>query len=81
MRRIDHAEQQVPGQPATIVLELRLVGERPRAERLARIVGLDELRGGIDLADRAHRQHGGAALVQQRPDERRVGRACGYQWP
>ena len=45
MRPIDHAEQEIPGQPATIVLELRLIRERPRAERLAGIVGLNELRG------------------------------------
>ena len=69
MRPIDLTEQEVPGQPATIVLELRLISESPRAERLTGIVGLNELRGGIHLPHRTHRQDGGSALMQQRLDE------------
>ena len=68
----DHAAEQVPAQPAAFVVELGDVGQFGRAVGLAEIVGLDQLGIRIDGADRAHRQHRCAALVEQCLDERTV---------
>ena len=65
----DHAAQQVPRQPAALVVELGHVRQLGRAVGFTEVVGLDQLGVGIDGADRAHRQHHRAALVQQRLDE------------
>jgi hypothetical protein len=79
--RVDHAAQQVPGQPAALVVELDDLGHFRRAVGLAEVVGLHQLGVRIDGADRAHRQHGGAALDQQGLDEGAVVAPCGYQTP
>ena len=64
MGPVDDAEQEIPGKPAPIVLELRLMRECPSAERLASIIGLNEVGGGVHLAHGAHRQHDGSTLLQ-----------------
>ncbi len=67
---IDHAAQQVPGEPAALVEVVRDVLHLGRAVGLGQIVGLDQFCMWIDGADRAHRQHRRAALDQQGADER-----------
>ena len=54
-------------------LACRTCGRNPRSGR-ARAAGRD-------VADRAHREHDAARLVEQRADEAAIVRACGYQWP
>src|SRR5688572_541986 len=65
MRRVDASAQQVPRQPAPLVLEVGLILERRRAVDRTQVVGLQEARGRIDGTNRPHRQDRGAAFVDQ----------------
>ena len=81
MPAVDAAAQQVPAQPAPLVLEVGLIREERRAVGLAEVVGLHQLGGRVDAPDLAHREHHGAALVEQRVAEGALVAPCGYQTP
>src|SRR5205085_4791019 len=54
--------QQVECEPAPLVLELDLIGERARAVSLSQVLGLHQARGGVDPADGTHRKDDGSTL-------------------
>ena len=66
---VDAPEEEVERQPAPLVLQLGLVGERRRAVDAPEIVGLHELRRRVHRADRLHRQLHGPALRHERARE------------
>ncbi len=71
--RPDPPAQQVGGEPAPLVLEVGLGLHGRRGVGPAQVVGLDERRAGLHLADSAHRQHGAQALVEDHAHEALVG--------
>src|SRR5690349_17116619 len=73
----DAARQQIPRQPAQLVVELRLIRQRRRAVRLSQVFGLDELRSRVDLTYLAHGENDAATLVQQRTAEHALVTAVG----
>src|SRR4051812_35856306 len=62
--------EQVVGEPAPLVLELRLVGEHTSAEDLAEVIRLHQLGVWIDTTNPFHGEHDAPALMQQSPGER-----------
>ena len=75
--RPDAAAQQVEAQPSPLILEVGLVLQVGRCERVSEIVGLHQPGGRVDSADGSHGQHRGALLVEQRPHEALVVSAVG----
>jgi hypothetical protein len=69
---VDPAAQHVPAEPAALVEEIRDLRHFRRAVGARQVVGLHQLGVRIDLADLAHRQHGGAALVDEGAHEGRL---------
>ncbi|MEY2563445.1 MAG: hypothetical protein QOH88_1638 [Verrucomicrobiota bacterium] len=73
--RSNPARQEVPGDPAPLVLEMRLIMERRRAESFSEILCLNELRVRPHLTNRSHRQDDPPTLCEERSREtQRVGR-------
>src|SRR5687768_15585583 len=69
MLRVELAAQQIPYEPAQLVVKLSLIGEKRGAESFAEIFGLDQFRARVDGSNRAHRQHNSPALPEQGGDE------------
>src|SRR3954465_1402947 len=70
----DYAKNQAPRDAAQIVGEFGVVSELRGAVILSEVVGLHKLGGRIHLADLAHRQGDGAALLKDpRPEYRGFG--------
>ncbi len=65
----DAAAKQVEAQPAPVVFECGLLPEFRRRENPPQVFGLDQLGLRADRPDLFHRKHGGAALVDQRPEK------------
>lgn len=69
MRPVHAPAQEVPGEPAPLVVELGLVAQPLGAVGGAEVFGLHQSCRRIDAADRLHGEPRGGALVQQRAHE------------
>src|SRR5690348_8162987 len=72
MMTTDAAAEQIPAEPASLVIESRLVREIRCAARASEIIRLNELRIAVDSANRLHRQDRASTLVNECTRKARV---------